>query len=146
MSFTSENIWQLDNVAVGSETYFFSFKLPWVPEVFFSRAARCFGAGRRSTHLRPKAEASSNYKYSIETQENEHEKPLAPGVVSYIHRKQAWIICDDDTVCNNCGQTSRAVIWAQLQTSCKFEKSMYNRNRNFHYGPHVGIYILLESS
>ena len=32
---TSENIWQLDNVAVGTETYFFSFKLPWVPKVFF---------------------------------------------------------------------------------------------------------------
>ena len=89
---TNENIWQLDNIAVGSETYFFSFKLPWVSKVFFTRAtfaARCFGAGRRSAHLRPKAEASGNYKYSIETQENEHGKLLAPRVVSYMHRKRA---------------------------------------------------------
>ena len=89
---TSENIWQLDNVAVGTETYFFSFKLPWVPKVFFTRAtfaARFFGAGHRSTHLRPKAEASGNYKYSIETQENRHGKPLVPRAVSYMHRKRA---------------------------------------------------------
>ena len=90
---TSENIWKLDNVAVGSETYFLGFKLPWVPKVFITRATfatRCFGAGRRSTHLQPKAEASSNYKYLIETQENEHEKPLAPGTRgSFVHAQEA---------------------------------------------------------
>ena len=52
----------------------------------------------------------------------------------------------DDTVCNKCGQTCRSVISAQVQTSCNFEKSMYNRNRNFYCGPHLCIDILLESS
>ena len=37
-------------------------------------------------------------------------------------------------VSNKCGQTSRPVIRAQIQTSCNFEKSMYNRNRNFRMG------------
>ena len=53
---TSENIWQLDNVAVGRETYFLGFKLPRVPKVLITRATfavRCFEAGRRSTHLQP---------------------------------------------------------------------------------------------
>ena len=40
----------------------------------------------------------------------------------------------DHVVCNKCGQTSRPVIRAQIQTSCNFEKSMYNRNRNFRMG------------
>ena len=52
----------------------------------------------------------------------------------------------DDTVCNKCGQTSRPVISAQVQTSCNFEKSMYNCNRNFYCGPHLCIDIFLESS
>ena len=90
---TSENIWQLDNVAVGTETYFFQFQAAMGTKGFFftraTFAARCFGAGRRSTHLRPKVEASGNYKYSIETQENRHGKPLAPRAVSYMHRKRA---------------------------------------------------------
>ena len=52
----------------------------------------------------------------------------------------------DDTVCNKCGQTSRPVISAQVQTSCNFEKSMYDCNRHFYCGPHLCIDILLESS
>ena len=52
----------------------------------------------------------------------------------------------DDTVCNKCGQTFRSVIRAQVQTSCNFEESVYNRNRNFHYEPHLCIDILMGSS
>ena len=57
----------------------------------------------------------------------------------------------DHTVSNKCGQTSSPVISAQVQTSCNFEKSMYNRNRNFQMGlicastyfwnPHVASWI-----
>ena len=37
---TSENIWQLDNVAVGTETYFFQFQAAMGTKGFFSRVRR----------------------------------------------------------------------------------------------------------
>ena len=54
--------------------------------------------------------------------------------------------------CNKCGQTSRLVVWPQIQTSCNFEKCLYNCNRYVgfvhcrHNKPHLEWTVIFIAS
>ena len=73
-------------------------KLPWVPEVFFSRATK---SGQRPTRLRPKAEDTSGGSLfkTWPKPETAHEKPLAPKVKNVYCSPKHWNYFNNHVFC-----------------------------------------------
>ena len=79
-------------------------KIPWVPEVFFSRGAGCFGVRHRPTDLRPSRVAATKHfsRWSVLRLHGnvwrQREKSVAPRVedeVIFQKKKKVTVVNND---------------------------------------------------